>query len=101
MKKLVEFSVRNPVVVNLLVLLIVTAGVVSYLRLKRELFPDFSRRVIRIDTVYPGASPEEIEELITARIEDRVRNVDGVNEMLSSSREGQSEIASRCSRTPT
>ena len=92
MKKLVEFSVRNPVVVNLLVLLIVTAGVVSYLRLKRELFPDFSRRVIRIDTVYPGASPEEVEELITARIEDRVRNVDGVNEMLSSSREGQSEI---------
>ncbi len=92
MKKLIEFSIRNPVVVNLLVLLIVTAGAVSYLRLKREVFPDFSRRVIRIDTVYPGASPEEVEELVTARIEDRVRNVDGVNEMLSSSREGQSEI---------
>ena len=92
MKKLIEFSIGNRVVVNLLVLLIVIAGVVSYLRLKRELFPDFSRRVIRIDTVYPGASPEEVEELITARIEDQVRNVDGVNEMLSSSREGQSEI---------
>ena len=92
MKKLIEFSIKNPVVVNLLVLLIVTAGVVSFLRLTRELFPDFSRRVIRIDTRYPGASPEEVEELITARIEDKVRNVDGLNEMLSSSREGESEI---------
>ncbi len=92
MKKLIQFSIGNPVVVNLLVLLIITAGVVSFLRLKRELFPDFSRRVVRIDTTYAGASPEEVEELITARIEERVRNVDGVNEMLSTSREGQSEI---------
>ena len=95
MKKIIEFSIGNPVIVNLLVLLILISGAVSYLRLKRELFPDFSRRVIRIDTVYAGASPEEVEELITARIEDRVRNVDGVNEMLSTSREGQSEIRLR------
>lgn len=92
MKKLIEFSIKNPVVVNLLVLLIVTAGAVSYVRLKRELFPDFSRQMIRIDTRYPGASPEEVEKIITARIEDQVRNVDGVDEMLSSSREGHSEI---------
>ena len=92
MKKLIEFSIGNPVIVNLLVLLIIISGLVSYVRLKRELFPDFSRRVIRVDTVYAGASPEEVEELITARIEDEVRNVDGVNEMLSTSREGQSEI---------
>lgn len=92
MKKLIGFSIVNPVIVNLLVLLIVIAGVVSYLRLKRELFPDFSRRAVRIDTAYRGASPEEVEELITAKIEDEVRNVDGVDEMLSSSREGQSEI---------
>ncbi len=92
MKKLIQFSIGNPVVVNLLVLLIITAGVVSFVRIKRELFPDFSRRVVRIDTSYAGASPEEVEELITARIEAQVRNVDGVNEMLSTSREGQSEI---------
>ena len=92
MKKLIQFSIGNPVIVNLLVLLILISGAVSYVRLKRELFPDFSRRVVRIDTRYAGASPEEMEELITARIEDQVRNVDGVNEMLSTSREGQSEI---------
>ncbi len=92
MKKLIEFSIKNPVVVNLLVLLIVTAGGVSYIQLKRELFPDFSRQTIRIDTRYSGASPEEVEKIITARIEDQVRNVDGVDDMLSSSRQGHSEI---------
>ena len=92
MKKVIEFSIGNPVVVNLVVLLILISGVVAFVGMKRELFPDFSRSVIRIDTTYRGASPEEVEELITAKIEDRVRNVDGVNEMLSTSREGQSEI---------
>lgn len=86
MKKVIEFSIGNPVVVNLVVLLILISGVVAFVGMKRELFPDFSRSVIRIDTTYRGASPEEVEELITAKIEDRVRNVDGVNEMLSTSR---------------
>lgn len=95
MKKLVEFSIENPVVVNLLVLLLVVSGLVCYFRLHRELFPDFSRRAIQIATTYPGASPEEVEDLVTARIEERVHGVDGVSEMLSTSREGQSEIRLR------
>lgn len=95
MKKLVEFSIENPVIVNLLVLLLVVAGTVCYFRLHRELFPDFSRRAIQIATAYPGASPEEVEELVTARIEEEVHGVDGVSEMLSTSREGQSEIRLR------
>lgn len=95
MKKLVEFSIENPVVVNLLVLLLVVSGLVCYFRLHRELFPDFSRRAIQIATTYPGASPEEVEELVTARIEEQVHGVDGVSEMLSTSREGQSEIRLR------
>ncbi len=95
MKKVIEFSIGNPVIVNLVVLLILISGVIAFVGMKRELFPGFSRSVIRIETTYRGASPEEVEELITAKIEDRVRNVDGVNEMLSTSREGQSEIRLR------
>ena len=95
MKRVIEFSIGNPVIVNLLVLLILISGAVSFVRMKRELFPDFSRRVVQIDTTYRGASPEEVEQLITAKIEDEVRNVDGVDEMLSTSREGRSEIRLR------
>ncbi len=95
MKKVIEFSIGNPVIVNLVVLLILISGVIAFVGMKRELFPDFSNRVIQVDTTYRGASPEEIEELITAKIEDQVRNVDGVDEMISTSREGKSEIRLR------
>lgn len=95
MRKLIEFSVANRVIVNLVLLLVAVLGTVTYFEIHRELFPEFSRRAVRIDTVYLGASPEEVEELITAKIEEEVFQVDGVSELLSVSREGQSEVLIR------
>ena len=92
MKKLVEFSVQNRVLVNLLTILVVGAGTVTYLNMPREMFPDFSRQAIQITTEYQGASPEEVEKLITAKIEEEVAQVDDVDELLSVSQEGRSEI---------
>ena len=93
MKRLVEFSVQNRVLVNLLALFVIGAGLVGYLRIHREMFPEFSRQAIKINTEYSGASPEEVEKLITAKIEEEVAQVDDVDELLSVSREGWSEIA--------
>ena len=95
MKKLIEFSVANRVIVNLLVLLVAVIGLVVYFQVHREMFPEFSRRAVRIETAYLGSSPEEVEELITAKIEEEVFQVDGVSELLSTSREGRSEILIR------
>lgn len=92
MKALAGFSVRNRVVVNLLTLFIIGAGAVTYWSMRREIFPEFSRQAIRIETQYPGASPEEVEKLITAKIEEEVADLDGLDEMLSVSHEGLSEI---------
>ena len=50
MKKLVEFSVQNRVLVNLLTILVVGAGTVTYLNMPREMFADFSRQAIQITT---------------------------------------------------
>ncbi|MFQ5681653.1 MAG: efflux RND transporter permease subunit [Candidatus Binatia bacterium] len=92
MRKLVEFSVRNRVLVNLLTLLILGAGLITYSRMHREMFPEFSRQAIRITTEYFAASPEEVEKLITAKIEDEVTDIDDVEELQSISQEGRSEI---------
>ncbi|MFQ5828044.1 MAG: efflux RND transporter permease subunit [Candidatus Methylomirabilia bacterium] len=92
MRAFVEFSVRNRVVVNLLMLFILGAGLMTFLSMHRELFPEFSRRAVRIETIYAGASPEEIEKLITAKIEEEVAELDGLDELLSVSQEGLSEI---------
>ncbi|MFQ5839138.1 MAG: efflux RND transporter permease subunit [Candidatus Methylomirabilales bacterium] len=92
MKRLVEFAVQNRVLVNLLTLFVLGAGFVTYLRMHRELFPEFSRQAIQIITVYRGASPEEVEKLITAEIEAEVADIDELEELQSVSQEGRSEI---------
>ncbi|MEE9154588.1 MAG: efflux RND transporter permease subunit [candidate division NC10 bacterium] len=92
MKKLVEFSVRNRVLVNLLTLFVLGTGLVTYFQMPRELFPEFSRQAVQIVTTFLGASPEEVEKLITAPIEEEVAEVDGLDELLSVSQEGRSQI---------
>lgn len=92
MRRLVEFSVQNRVLVNLLTLFVLGAGVVTYFRMHRELFPEFSRQAVQIVTTFLGASPEEVEKLITAPIEEEVAEIDGLDELLSVSQEGRSEI---------
>ncbi|MFQ5702364.1 MAG: efflux RND transporter permease subunit, partial [Acidobacteriota bacterium] len=66
MRRLIEFAVRNPVTVNLLTLFVLGAGIATYFRMHRELFPEFSRQAVQITTEFMGASPEEVEKLITA-----------------------------------
>jgi len=92
MRRLVEFSVENRVLVNLLALLVLGAGVVTYFGMHREMFPEFSRQAVQIVTEYAGASPEEVEKLITAKIEEEVAQVDDLDELLSVSQEGRSDI---------
>ncbi len=92
MRRLIEFSVRNPVTVNLLTLFVLGAGITTYFRMHRELFPEFSRQAVQITTQFTGASPEEVENLITAKIEEEMTDLDELDEMLSISQEGRSEI---------
>ncbi|MEE9138441.1 MAG: efflux RND transporter permease subunit, partial [candidate division NC10 bacterium] len=92
MRRLIEFSVRNPVTVNLLTLFVLGAGIATYFRMHRELFPEFSRQAVQITTQFTGASPEEVENLITANIEEEMTDLDELDEMLSISQEGRSEI---------
>lgn len=92
MRRLIEFSVRNPVTVNLLAVFVLGAGIATYFRMHRELFPEFSRQAVQITTQFTGASPEEVEKLITAKIEEEMADIDELDEMLSVSQEGRSEI---------
>ena len=92
MRRLVEFSVRNRVLVNLLTLFVLGTGLITYFRMHRELFPEFSRKAIQIVTTFQGASPEEVEKLITAPIEEEVADLDDLDELLSVSQEGRSQI---------
>jgi multidrug efflux pump subunit AcrB len=89
---MIRFFVRNSVFVNLLMLVILIAGVMAYFSITRETFPEFSLDSISLRTAYPGASPQEVEKLITIKIEDEIVDVDGVDNLYSESQEGLSSI---------
>lgn len=93
-----RFSVRNPVLVNLLMLIIIAAGMICALTLTREMFPESRPEKLLITTIYPGVSPQEIEKVLTIKIEEAVRDVEGVDKVDSTVIEGMS--ATRLSLLP-
>ncbi|MEZ4704110.1 MAG: efflux RND transporter permease subunit [Bdellovibrionota bacterium] len=90
LNKLPEFGVKNKLVVNLFSIFIIIAALFSIKTLKREAFPNFSFDIVTISTVYPGATSEEVERLITQPIEDEIKAVSDLKETLSVSMEGYS-----------
>ncbi len=72
------FGVRNPVPANLLMVALVLGGVLASLTITREFFPEIDPEAARIELVYPGATPREIEESLARKVEDAVASVDGI-----------------------
>ncbi len=87
-----RFSVRNVVLVNLLFLVLMTAGLLATARVPVDLFPDISFNHAVIVTVWPGASSDEVERLVTSKLEDEIRDVRGIKDWFSFSSQGASEI---------
>eukprot|EP01022_Parablepharisma_sp_SALTPOND_P016326 TRINITY_DN2380_c0_g2_i3.p1 TRINITY_DN2380_c0_g2~~TRINITY_DN2380_c0_g2_i3.p1 ORF type:complete len:1717 (-),score=408.08 TRINITY_DN2380_c0_g2_i3:3428-8578(-) len=92
-RKLAEFSVNNPVTVNLIMISILVMGVVLYkIHMPKEVFPEFSENQITVTTVYPGASAEEIEKNVTLKIEEAVSDLDYLEDISSTTQEGLSMV---------
>ena len=74
----IAWMAGHPVAANLLMAALLIGGIMSALRVRQEVFPEFSLDIIGISVPYPGASPEEVERGIITVIEDAVRGLDGV-----------------------
>lgn len=92
MKAIVRWSVDNPVSVNLLFLVILVAGVLTYLELPREVVPALDLDQVQIETFYPGGTAEEVERLVTERIEEAIAGIEEVREVRSLSLLGRSTV---------
>ena len=88
-----KFSIKNPVLVNLVMMTAIVMGTVSLIDLPRTLMPDVNFHWVYVITNYEGVSPDEIEKLISIPIEDAVNNVDKIKMMTSTSSEGLSQIS--------
>jgi len=87
-----RFAVKNPVSVLVLAVILLIAGWSSYSSLPRESFPEIKIPYIFVNTILPGASPEDVEKLVTRKIEDNLDGLDGVKEISSQSLESVSAI---------
>ena len=95
MKSFFMFFIKNYKMSGLMMLIMVFLGVMGMKNVKSESRPPVDFAKVSITTVYPGASPEEIEEMITNKIEDEIRSVEGVKDVSSTSETGQSNISIR------
>jgi multidrug efflux pump subunit AcrB len=88
MNRAIAWMARNGVAANLLLVFIVVAGMLAVFTVPQEVFPEFALDTIQITVEYPGASPEEIEEAIVQRIEERIDGVEGVRRVTAVASEG-------------
>ncbi|MGB2129611.1 MAG: efflux RND transporter permease subunit [Flavicella sp.] len=92
MKKIISYFIKYPVAVNVIILAFVVLGILGGLGLKSSFFPLTKTKFISINVAYPGASPQEMEEGITLRIEENLKGLMGVERVTSVSSESSARI---------
>ena len=95
MRRLISAAVHNSVAANLLMIVIIVVGGMSAYNLKRETFPQISFDIIQVMTIFPGATPEEIEESIVVKIEEAIKSVEGIQDIFSNARENSGVVLAR------
>ncbi|SMC44085.1 efflux RND transporter permease subunit [Moheibacter sediminis] len=90
--KLAEISIKRPTLVVALFTILTLGGLFSYTQLGYELIPKFEFNMITISTVYPGASPSEMENTVTKKIEDAVASMENIKKIESKSFESLSMV---------
>ena len=89
---MIRFFITRPAVVTLLMILVVVTGILSLSTMTVELWPPVEINQVAVQTYYPGASPEEVEKLLTVPLEDELEGLEDLDYLQSSSQEGLSSI---------
>ncbi|MGC6428250.1 MAG: efflux RND transporter permease subunit [Flavobacteriales bacterium] len=90
--KLTNLSLKNKTTIFILTLLLTLFGLFSYKSMPKSLYPDIVMPTIMVQTVYPGNSPEDIENLITRPIEKELKSIKGIKKLTSSSLQDNSSV---------
>lgn len=83
-----RFGVTKPVPVNLLMIALIVAGIVSLITITREFFPEMTPDMASIALPYPGATPEEVEEGLALKVEDAIAELDEIKTLRTTLTEG-------------
>jgi HAE1 family hydrophobic/amphiphilic exporter-1 len=89
---LADVSVKRPIFISCIVLLMILVGWLSMNRLPVDMFPNITFPVVVVNTPYPGAGPSEIETLVSKPVEEELSTLGGVKRVSSINREGLSTV---------
>ncbi|MBN1568358.1 MAG: efflux RND transporter permease subunit [Acidobacteria bacterium] len=92
MHALAKLCIKRPVFATMLMLSFLVAGIFTYFSLGVDRMPNIDAPMVMVNTINPGASPEEVETEITKKIEDAVNSISGLDEISSTSSEGMSMV---------
>lgn len=93
MKKLVSYFVERHLVTNVFFFGLIILGILTWFRIGKEELPEFASNWIRVSTIYPGAPAEDVELFVTKPMEDELKGVLGVEEIVTTSSVGVSSIS--------
>lgn len=92
MRRLIDFFIKHPIWGNSFIAIIILAGVFSIMSTKRSFFPEIDPNTILISVFYSGASPSEMEEGVTIKVEQAIKGLEGIEEINSTSSENFATI---------
>lgn len=90
---MIAWFAKNDVAANILLVMIMLAG--AYVMLNKvpvDLFPEIESRSVRVSVTLPSASPQEVEEGVTIKIEEAIQDIEGIRQINSQSSEGRSSV---------
>jgi len=92
MRSLIKYFIDNSLAANLLMFTILILGVFSAMNTKRLFFPAIPEKIITVQAVYPGASPEEVEEGIISKVEEAIKGISGVDRVTATALENVASV---------
>lgn len=99
LNKMIEWFARNTVAANLLMVGILLAGALGFMKMEREIFPTIPFNGLQVEVKWLGASPQDVEEQIVVRIEEAVSDLDNIDWVRSFASEGQASISIRTNQS--
>ncbi|MBW3112832.1 efflux RND transporter permease subunit [Bacillus sp. MCCB 382] len=92
MNSIINFVLKNKFAVWLMTIIVIVAGLYSGFNMKLETLPNINTPIVSVTTVYPGATPEDVADKVSEPIEKRLKNLDGVNVVSSTSYQNASAV---------
>jgi len=92
MKRIVRTFVEYPFYGNMVIVIFLVLGIISYMNMKKSSFPMVETNTITVSVMYPGATPQQMDEGVTTLVENAIRGIPGIKEFESQSRENMSRV---------